>query len=222
MARPPLTLILNRGGLRGLIATAATLNAAGKPRVGVIFIDDGRDDAALRLEMARRQADFFGITRFDTLNLPELFAGPGHHEPDGRPKARLAAARLLLTALAHAGERKADTLVWPVAHDAQPDAVGHATEVQLLTEQLADTEPAALHTEDRGINPRLTAPLLGYTDAQLIELGRGYGVPFGLARSCQDVSGGVDGPPCRMCPPCRRRTAAFRAAGVSDLLISSS
>ena len=232
MPRQPLTLVLNRGGLAGLVATSAALAAEeanpGPPRVGLVFVHDGRDDAAVRREAVRRQADFFGLTRLDELVLPGLFGGAaGGGAAGGRP--RLAAARLLLEALAHAGGQKADTLLWPVACDARPDDVSRATETQLLAEQLADLEePAA---GGPGANPRLFAPLLGYTDTQVVELGRGYGAPFALARTCEQFmtgaagpagpADGIDAPPCRMCPPCRRRAAAFRAAGVADLAPTS-
>lgn len=219
MPRQPLTLVLNRGGLAGLVATSAALAADethGAPRVGLVFVDDGRDDAAVRREAVRRQADFFGLTRLDELALPGLFAGAAGAGSGPRP--RLAAARLLLEALAHAGAQKADTLVWPVACDARPADVSRATETQLVAEQLADLEEPA--PGGPGANPRLFAPLLGYTDTQVVELGRGYGAPFALARTCEQASvgpaGGVDAPPCRMCPPCRRRAASFRAAGVAD------
>jgi|GEM_PF-2129483 len=217
MPRQPLTLVLNRGGLAGLVATSAALAAdesAGAPRVGLVFVDDGRDDTAERREAVRRQADFFGLTRLDELALPGLFGGPA--ASGARP--RLAAARLLLEALAHAGGQKADALVWPVACDARPDDVARATETQLIAEQLADLEEPV--PGGPGANPRLFAPLLGYSDVQVVELGRGYGAPFALARCCEQIAagpaGGADAPPCRMCSPCRRRAASFRAAGVAD------
>ena len=53
MAAQPLTLVLNRGGLAGLVATSAALAAEtgpGPPRVGLVFVDDGRDDAVVRRE----------------------------------------------------------------------------------------------------------------------------------------------------------------------------
>lgn len=215
MARQPLTLVLNRGGVAGLVATAAALAAPDQPRVGLIFVDDGRDSTAVRREAVRRQADFFGLTRLDELALPGLFGGPA----TSAARPRLAAARLLIEALAHAGLKKADSLVWPVACNARPDAVSRATETQLVAEQLADLEEPV--PGGPGDNPRLFAPLLGYTDAQVVELGRGYGAPFALAQSCEQagigLAGSPDTPPCRMCPSCRRRMAAFRAAGVADL-----
>jgi len=93
MAAQPLTLVLNRGGLAGLVATSAALAAdagPGPPRVGLVFVDDGRDDAVVRREAARRQADFFGLTRLDELALPGLFSGASARGT--RP--RLAEARL--------------------------------------------------------------------------------------------------------------------------------
>jgi 7-cyano-7-deazaguanine synthase len=60
--------------------------------------------------------------------------------------------------------------------------------------------------------PALEVPLLRYTDRQLIELGEGLGVPWETAWSCaMNVE-----QPCASCPACRRRIAAFRAAGVID------
>jgi 7-cyano-7-deazaguanine synthase len=58
------------------------------------------------------------------------------------------------------------------------------------------------------------APLLHSSKAQIVELARDLGVPFGLTFSCYDPDPG--GRPCGQCDACLLRRKGFEEAGVED------
>ncbi len=58
------------------------------------------------------------------------------------------------------------------------------------------------------------APLMRLTKAEIIGLGVGLGLDYGLTLSCYDPS--PDGVPCGHCDSCQLRAAGFAAAGVPD------
>jgi 7-cyano-7-deazaguanine synthase len=58
------------------------------------------------------------------------------------------------------------------------------------------------------------APLIDLTKAQIIELGLGLGVDYGLTTSCYDP--GPDGVACGRCDACLLRRKGFTEAGISD------
>ncbi|MEM7627053.1 MAG: 7-cyano-7-deazaguanine synthase [Planctomycetota bacterium] len=202
-------MILHGGGLRSLVATALVLNQADAARVTLLHIDDGRDAAAQRAEYVRRQADHYALRRLDELSRPHLYGATTAQQPDGLPRATLAEAQLMLTAMAHAIDAGADELLWPIAVDGDTAATAAAQERQIVCTQLAEAE---FMDDPSKTLPEVTLPLLGYRDAAVVELGSGLGVPWELAWSCA-VNGETQ---CGGCPACRRRRAAFRAAGVVD------
>jgi len=211
MAGRPHIMILHSGGLRSLVATAVVLHRPDPLRLTLLHIHDGRAAAAQRLEHVRQQADHYTLKDIAELDLASLYESPTAQSPDGLPRATLATARILLGGLAHAMDHCVAELVWPIAVNSDPERAATAQERQLLCHQLADAEsenavwtgkpPAAIKT-----------PLLGYTDQQVVELGAGLGVPWELAWSCVMS----DPTQCGACPTCRRRRAAFHAAGVVD------
>ncbi|MEM6459328.1 MAG: 7-cyano-7-deazaguanine synthase [Planctomycetota bacterium] len=209
MAIRPHVMLMHAGGLRSLVATAATLHRAEAVRLTLLHVHDGRDTAAIRLEHVRQQADHFGLTALHELDLGSLYAGAAAVDPDGRPHATLGHARLLLAALAHAADHRAAELVWPIAVNQDTAATARAHEQVLLTQQLLECDPPAA---DAGRLPGVTTPLLDLSDRQVVELGAGLGVPWDTARSCLTRSQRA----CGACVACRRRSAAFRAAGVVD------
>jgi 7-cyano-7-deazaguanine synthase len=211
MAQRDHVMVLHSGGLRSLVALALTLHRGAPTRVTLVHLADGRPTAAIRREHLDRQADHYALRQVHELPAGDLYSAATAQQPDGRPRATLAAPRMLLQALAHAVDHRADELCWPVAVDADPAATATAQEQQIVAEQLRSLEPADV--PDPAARFRgLTVPLLGYDDRQLVELGHGLKVPWDLAWSCL-----LPGPaPCGSCPACRRRRAAFRAAGVID------
>jgi 7-cyano-7-deazaguanine synthase len=65
-----------------------------------------------------------------------------------------------------------------------------------------------------GHAPRILAPLVLLSKAEIIQLGNALGVDYGLTTSCYDPL--PDGRPCGACDSCRLRAAGFAAAGLVD------
>jgi 7-cyano-7-deazaguanine synthase len=200
----PHALILHSGGLRSLVATALTLENDQKTRLSLLHAHDGRDNDRARMGYAHRQAEHFNIARVHELDLPHLY-GHGHGKgPAGEPLGPLVAPQLLLAALSTARLVQAGRVIWPASFDADFNTVARATEQAVLADQSGDY--------DIGDAPRVDTPLLELSDRQVVELGAELNVPWALSWSCL----GSAELPCRACPGCRRRKAAFQAAGVVD------
>ena len=69
---------------------------------------------------------------------------------------------------------------------------------------------------EEGWAPRVRAPLLHLTKADIVRLGERYGVPWALTWSC--YAGGRR--PCGRCDACRLRAKGFAEAGISDPAIA--
>jgi len=200
----PHALILHSGGLRSLVATALTIENDDKTRLSLLFINDGRENAHHRQEFAHRQAEHFAITRVHLIDLPHLY-GHGHGQgPDGEPMGSLVTPQILLAALGSARLLQAGSVIWPASCNGEAKAVAQATEQTMLADQSCDC--------DLGESPRVQTPLLELTDRQVVELGEELGVPWNKSWSCL----GSAEIPCRACPGCRRRKAAFTSAGIVD------
>ncbi|HEY4186457.1 MAG TPA: 7-cyano-7-deazaguanine synthase QueC [Polyangia bacterium] len=65
-----------------------------------------------------------------------------------------------------------------------------------------------------GHAPRLVAPLIAMSKAEIIRAGVALGVDYGLTLSCYDPSD--DGRACGACDACQLRRAGFAGAGVPD------
>ncbi len=65
-----------------------------------------------------------------------------------------------------------------------------------------------------GQGPRIAAPLLHLSKADIIRRGRELGVDYGLTVSCYNAD--PQGRACGQCDACRLRAEGFRAAGVAD------
>jgi 7-cyano-7-deazaguanine synthase len=65
-----------------------------------------------------------------------------------------------------------------------------------------------------GHAPRLVAPLIAMTKAEIIRAGTALGVDYGLTLSCYDPDD--SGAACGGCDACRLRRAGFSQAGIAD------
>jgi len=79
-------------------------------------------------------------------------------------------------------------------------------------EQLANLATKA--TVERKGRFRIHAPLIQLSKAEIIHLGQGLGVDYGLTHSCYDPA--PDGAACGRCDSCRLRRAGFEAAAIPD------
>lgn len=80
-------------------------------------------------------------------------------------------------------------------------------------ERLANVSTAA--ATEKGVRYRIHAPLMHLTKAEIIRLGVGLGVDYGLTHSCYDPVG-EQGLACGRCDACALRREGFRTAGVAD------
>jgi 7-cyano-7-deazaguanine synthase in queuosine biosynthesis len=197
-------MLLASGGLRSLVAAALTLREPQPPRLTLLHVLDGRENAATRREHLRLAADWLNLRAIRELRLPHLFPKDAVRDADGQPDATLVRPQMLLAALAAARAAEASRLIYPWSVDGQAEALTRATQQLQLIEHLADAEGASL--------PTLEAPLLESSDAQVVQLGDQLGVPWHAAWSCLHKLP----TPCRACRACHRRRAAFDAAGLID------
>lgn len=116
----------------------------------------------------------------------------------------LAWAEVLAASAIYIGVNALDYSGYP---DCRPEYI-------LAFQTMADLATKA-GVEGRG--PRIEAPLLHMTKAQIIALGLGLCVDYSLTSSCYDPS--VDGRPCRECDACRLRAKGFTELGLVDPLL---
>jgi 7-cyano-7-deazaguanine synthase len=64
---------------------------------------------------------------------------------------------------------------------------------------------------------RIHTPLIRLTKAEIVKVGQGLGVAFGLTSTCYDPDAG--GQPCGRCDACQFRLKGFREAGLEDPLV---
>jgi len=197
-------MILHSGGLGSLVATALSIENDDSARLTLLHINDGRDNAAERLDHVHRQAEHFSIARVNQLDLSHLYGQGQDRDPDGEPIGSLVVPQILLAALSQARFIQAGQVIWSKSCGGEVKAMAHATEQTMLADQLGEIEQSDM--------PRILTPLLELSDRQVVELGAELGVPWQLSWSCL----GSAEIPCRACPGCRRRKAAFQSAGIVD------
>lgn len=194
--------ILTAGGPRSLVATALTLADHERAYVFLLHVLNHRPSTKIRSEYVRRQAEHFQIADVTELELPRIKLK--RPSPDPAHTVSLPHTQVLVCAMARAVELGADRLIWPAQINGDFNSCARLTEQTVLVQHLAKIEhPFA---------PAVETPLLELTDKQLIELGNQLELPWDLAWSCQFQGE----KPCRICPACRRRQAAFDAAGITD------
>ena len=197
-------LILSSGGLRSLVATATVFAAENRVKATLLHLQDGRPNVKIRSEFIRRQAKHFGIDQIIEMKVPYLNIKRlvvAHTTPHAPPLIR---AQVLLSGLAVAIELGTTRLVWPAQTNSDFTKASDIAEQTILIQQLAQIE----HVNP----PSVETPLLDLSDQQIIELGGQMDLPWKLAHSCQ-MQGDK---PCLVCASCRRRQAAFEAAGIID------
>ena len=218
-------VVLLSGGLDS--ATAAAWAAQAGFRLAALSIDYGQRHR-VELDAARAVAHALGIT--DHVVLPIDLAAFGGSAlvdaaipvPKGRDEAAIAAgipatyvpARntvFLALALAMAETRAAEAIVLGV------NAIDYSGYPDCRPEFVAAFEAVAALATKAGVEGRPTrilAPLQTLTKAEIIRMGLGLGLDYGLTTSCYDPAG--TGAPCGGCDSCLLRAAGFAAAGAAD------
>jgi 7-cyano-7-deazaguanine synthase len=218
-------VVLLSGGLDS--ATAAAWARAEGYSLTALSVAYGQRHA-VELAAAREVALALGIADHVELAVDlAAFGGsslvdPAAPVPKGRSDAEIAdgipttyvPARntvFLSLALALAETRGAEAIVLGV------NAIDYSGYPDCRPEYLAAFERlAALATKAgvEGRGPRILAPLVDRSKAEIIRLGRSLGLDYGLTTSCYDPP--ADGRPCGECDSCRLRAAGFAAAGLVD------
>lgn len=218
-------VVLLSGGLDS--ATAAAWAARAGFRLAALSIDYGQRHR-VELDAARAVAHALGIT--DHVVLPIDLAAFGGSAlvdaaipvPKGRDEAAIATgipvtyvpARntvFLALALAMAETRAAEAIVLGV------NAVDYSGYPDCRPEFVAAFEALAALATKAGVEGRPTrilAPLQTLSKGEIIRLGLGLGLDYGLTTSCYDPA--HDGRPCGSCDSCLLRAAGFAAAGAVD------
>ena len=183
---------------------------------------------AVELAAAREVAAALGITDHVELAVDlaafggSVLVDPAARVPKGRSDAEIAhgipatyvPARntvFLSLALALAETRGAEAIVLGV------NAIDYSGYPDCRPEYLAAFERLAALATKAGVEgraPRILAPLVSLSKAEIIRLGHSLGVDYGLTTSCYDPL--PDGRPCGECDSCRLRAAGFAAAGLVD------
>lgn len=172
-------------------------------RLVLFHIRDGRVNAGIRREYARKQADYYKISRLVEVELPHLVTAQNTQPLPGQ-EAVLARPLILMAAMAYAMEAGIEKVVWPIQFNNDHELIARTTEQTVLVEHLAQLE--------RPVVPMVELPVLDLTDAQLVELGSQLDVPWQLAWVCNHA----DSKPCMSCESCLRRRQAFQLAGIVD------
>jgi 7-cyano-7-deazaguanine synthase len=183
---------------------------------------------AVELDAARDVARSLGIADHVVLAVDlaafggSVLVDPAAAVPKGRTDAEIAhgipatyvPARntvFLSLALALAEARGAEAIVLGV------NAIDYSGYPDCRPEYLAAFEALAALATKAGVEghaPRILAPLVSLSKAEIIRLGHSLGLDYGLTSSCYDPLPG--GRPCGECDSCRLRAAGFAAAGLAD------
>jgi 7-cyano-7-deazaguanine synthase len=222
---PRRAVVLLSGGLDS--ATAAAWALAEGLALTALSVAYGQRHA-VELDAARDVARSLGIADHVVLTVDlAAFGGsslvdPATAVPKGRSDAEIAhgipstyvPARntvFLSLALALAEARGAEAIVLGV------NAIDYSGYPDCRPEYLAAFEAVAALATKAGVEghaPRILAPLVDRSKAEIIRLGHSLGVDYGLTTSCYDPLAG--GRPCGACDSCLLRAAGFAAAGLAD------
>jgi len=218
MAPPaaPHALVLSSGGLRSLVALGLVRDEQPRPRVTLVYVDDGRPSRRRGADAAARQAQAMGAEETAELSLTHIHGRGGGRDAEGEPSPVLGPPQVLLAAVAFARRHRAERVVYPASYGLDAEPLARATERLMLIEQLAREESAAQETQvEPPASPTIDTPLFELADHQVIELGAQLGVDFAQTWTCRE-----DAPhPCQACRACQRRRHAFDRAGLADPLL---
>jgi len=222
---PRSAVVLLSGGLDSATAAAWAIDAG--YRLSALSLDYGQRhrvelDAARAVARALRIADHVVLSIDLAAFGGSALVDPGAAVPKGRsddeigrgiPVTYVPARNtvFLSLALAMAETRAAEAIVLGV------NAIDYSGYPDCRPEFLAAfTDVARLGTKAgvEGRPIRLEAPLMTLTKAEIVRLGIGLGLDYGLTSSCYDPA--TDGRPCGACDSCRLRAAGFAAAGAVD------
>jgi 7-cyano-7-deazaguanine synthase len=219
----PSAVVLLSGGLDSY-TTAAVARRDGFDLFALSFRYGQRH--ALELQAAARVAHTLGVARHLVLDLDlsaiggSALTSPDIDVPRDRPEdasdipstyvpARntiflsiaLGWAEVLGAADIFIGVNAVDYSGYP---DCRPEFIrAFEAMARLATKAGVEGQPLRIHT-----------PLMSLTKADIVRLGTGLGLDYGLTVSCYDP--GPDGTPCGHCDSCRLRAAGFAAAGLAD------
>lgn len=201
----PRVLILASGSLRSLVCTAATMTGIEASRIVLFHIRDGRLNAGVRRQYAKKQAEYYKIPKLVEVELPHIVTAQ-NTQPQPDQDHVLARPQILTAAVAYAMEQKIERVIWPVQFNNDHRLIARTTEQTVLIEHLAQLE------RQREEVPAIELPVLDLTDAQLVELGGQLDVPWQMAWVCNNAGQ----QPCLSCESCMRRRKAFQLAGLVD------
>lgn len=205
-------IMLNRGGMRSLVATAMQPQPE---RLSLVYVHEGRVSDEVCHAAANEQVEHYDVGRLLELSMPHLVDETGvPPRPEGDPadvhavahRDPLGAVQLVVAACALAIRSNADRVIWPAQVGEDHDAIARVTETLGLIGDIVRIE----HGRDVAIE----TPLLEMTDRELVEVGHQMSVPWETARTCHAGRGDA----CGACSGCQRRNAAFAAAGIEDPL----
>jgi 7-cyano-7-deazaguanine synthase len=216
----PLAVVLFSGGL-----DSATLLALAREQgfaVLALSFDYGQRHAA-ELAAARRVAAAQEVVEHRIVQLPlNVFSGSALTDPaiavpeaacDGIPVTYVPARNTLFLSFALAVAEAAG------AHDIfiGVNAVDYSGYPDCRPEYIAAFEQMArlaTRASVQGSAPRIRAPLIHWSKADIIRAGLLLGVDYALTVSCYQAD--TAGRACGRCDSCRLRAEGFRAAGVAD------
>ena len=198
------TLILNAGGIRSLVALGTLMSQEPVTRVALLHVRGG--GSASRTQRVRQQVSHYDLRTVVEVEPARVEIKRGER-PDPAADPVLPRTRLLASAVAVALQLRAERIVWPVQTGTGFEAVAQMTELLVAIQQVVRLE--------QGNCPVIQTPMLEWTDQQMMELGVQLGVPWQMAWSCVNATD----QPCRVCPGCRRRQAAFASVAQSDPLL---
>jgi len=211
-------IVLSSGGLHSLV-TAGLGNR--EFRISMVHLKDNRPAAKQAADAFEKQVAHFkplkswmveaGYLRQMALP-PEYGASGTSSSSDSQANLiPLRELQLLTVAAGFAQQIRATTILWGVQFDQKAtDAIARVVELQQLMNQVLELMSAESPIV-------IKTPLMGLEDSQVIELGYQMGLSFNLSWTCQMPGTET---PCMSCPACAKRIRSFRAAQLTDTLMT--